>query len=423
MTQQPIAIVLGGTNPHISLIENLKSRGYYTVLIDYFENPPAKEAADEHVRESTLDTGKIIEIAKRFDASLVISTCIDHANATACFVAEQLNLPLPYSYKTALNVTDKQLMKSLMLTNDIQTSKHISVSSIEELNENIGKLNLPLVVKPSDCTGSKGVKKAENIEELKTYFADAKSFSRNDKVIVEEFVEGKEIQIDCFVRNGISKVIMVRQKIPLGLNNGLSMQTLGSIIPVNLPSEVNTEINNLANKIATVFEINNSTLFIQAIVDKDGQINVLEFAPRVGGGLSYKLVKSYTGIDVVDATVDTFLGKDHKISPEENNFFLHSIIVYAKEGVFDHVSGYEKLIEDSIIEEFYFFKTKGMEIGSDMSTKSRIGAFVVKSATKEDLNAKINQALARLSVFDIKNNEILRRDIYKSFDSNNSLIK
>lgn len=416
MIRQPIAIILGGTNPHISLIENLKTRGYYTVLIDYFENPPAKGTANEHVRESTLDTDKIIEIAKRLKAELVISTCIDHANAAACFVAEQLNLPMPYSYKTALNVTDKQFMKSLMLHNDIQTSKHISISSIEELNENISNLNFPLVVKPSDCTGSKGVKKAGSIEELRTYFADAKSFSRNNKVIVEEFVVGKEIQIDCFVRKGSAKVIMVRQKISLGLNGGLSMQTIGSVIPVDLPAEVYAEIDNLANKIATVFEIKNSTLFIQAIVDKDNRINVLEFAPRVGGGLSFNLVKSYTGIDVIDATIDTFLGKDHKLSLEKNNFFLHSIIVYAEKGIFDHVSGYEDLIEDKIIEDFYFFKTKGMEIGADMSTSSRIGAFIVKADNIDKLYNKVSTAIQKIEVFDIDGKRIMKKTIYNQLN-------
>ena len=65
---KPKAIVLGGTNPHIELIENLKRRGYYTVLVDYYENPPAKHAADQHIQESTLDLEKVLQIAKDIDA-------------------------------------------------------------------------------------------------------------------------------------------------------------------------------------------------------------------------------------------------------------------------------------------------------------------------------------------------------------------
>src|SRR5690554_5886296 len=118
-----VAIVLGGTFPHISLLEKLKERGYYTVLIDYFENPPAKLYADEHVMASTLDKEAVLEISKQKEASLVISAYIDQANVTACYVAEKLNLPHPYSYETSLNVTNKLLMKNLMINNNIPTSK------------------------------------------------------------------------------------------------------------------------------------------------------------------------------------------------------------------------------------------------------------------------------------------------------------
>ena len=71
------AIVLGGTFPHRELILKLKAKGYYTILIDYYENPIAKAVADEHLRESTLDREKVLSIARERNASLVISTCID----------------------------------------------------------------------------------------------------------------------------------------------------------------------------------------------------------------------------------------------------------------------------------------------------------------------------------------------------------
>ena len=79
------AIVLGGTNPHIELIKNLKKRGYYTILVDYAENPLAKDYADEHIQESSLDKEKVFKIARDRKVNLVISTCSDQANVTACY--------------------------------------------------------------------------------------------------------------------------------------------------------------------------------------------------------------------------------------------------------------------------------------------------------------------------------------------------
>ena len=100
------AIVLGGTVPHIDLICQLKARGFKTVLVDYTVAPPAKEFADDHVRESTLDKDAVLRIASEKEANLVISTSVDQANVVCCYVAERQGLPHPYSYETALNVTD-----------------------------------------------------------------------------------------------------------------------------------------------------------------------------------------------------------------------------------------------------------------------------------------------------------------------------
>ncbi|MGI5892910.1 MAG: ATP-grasp domain-containing protein, partial [Bacillota bacterium] len=194
---KPIAIVLGGTNPHKALIENLRTRGYYTLLIDYNENPPAKEIADNHIKFSTLDQEGVLSIAKSVNAELVISTCVDQANVTACYVGEKLELPIPYSYQCAINISSKATMKEMMMIGNIPTPKFVSVKEDEPFN--LEELNFPLVVKPSDSNGSKGVRKVDNLNELNQYIKVAFDISRNKKVIIEEFIEGAEIGIDCFI--------------------------------------------------------------------------------------------------------------------------------------------------------------------------------------------------------------------------------
>src|SRR5690606_11585561 len=196
-----VALVLGGTIPHIVLIENLKLRGYYTILVDYYENPPAKQYADLHLQESTLDQDKVLQIAKEKNADLVISTSIDQANVTACYVGQKLGLPIPYSYESALTFTNKVLMKDILIRNNIPTSNFIEVDSLGKINLN--SLSLPLVVKPSDSTGSKGVYKINNEEELRTAVVNAMEISRNNRVIIEEFKNGTEIQADFLIKDGV----------------------------------------------------------------------------------------------------------------------------------------------------------------------------------------------------------------------------
>lgn len=165
--KKPIAIVLAGTRPHILLIEKLKQRGFYVILVDYLDNPIAKPYADLHFQESTLNNEAVINIAREYNASLVISTCVDQANLTACYVSGKLGLPHPYSYETAMNVTDKLRMKKIMMENNIPTSKYYNIS--ESMIQDIYDLKYPVIVKPADCNSSKGVRKVDDQKYLKEF--------------------------------------------------------------------------------------------------------------------------------------------------------------------------------------------------------------------------------------------------------------
>jgi carbamoylphosphate synthase large subunit len=410
MNNRPTAIVLGGTTPHITLIEKLKQRGYYTILIDYFDNPPAGAFADKHIKESTLDYEKVLEIARSNNASLVITTCLDQANVTACYVAEKLNLPKPYSFETALYVTNKELMKTKMLESNIPTSKFIIAENSANLD--IQDLKFPLVVKPADSNGSKGVRKSDNLTELKVYIEDALRFSRTKKVIIEEYIQGMEVQVDCFVQNKIVNIVMMRQRLKIMNQEKTYLQTYGSVIPLELSTKVNNKLVQIANNIAHSFELDNTPLFIQALVNND-EVSVIEFAPRVGGGLSFKLINEVTGFDILDSTIDSYLGI-------KTNFVIHPIkayyltnIIYAKPGIFNSITGYEELIKDSVIQDIYFYKTKGMEIGPDMASSDRIGAFIIKDKDKNKLVEKLEIAIRKLEVYDINNNPIMRKDFFE----------
>ena len=407
---KPIAIVLGGTYPHKKLLRNLKLRGYYTILVDYFLNPPAKIDADEHILESTLDEEKVLEIARERNASLVISTCIDHANVIACYVAEQLNLPAPYSYEIALTVTRKDIMKAIMASNGIPTSKYIIVT--QNWDFNFEGLRFPLIVKPTDSNSSKGVRKASDLTELERYLKDALQISRNGSAIIEEFVEGKEIGADCYVQDKKVTVLATREKQKIDLDKENPVQQMqGSICPADITGEQLKKLKTIGEKIAEVFNLNNTPLLIQAIIEQDN-INVIEFAPRIGGGENYSFVQLYAGFDIIDAAVNSFLGLPVRLDDNSSEFYYSDVFLYSKPSVFGHVNGDEELLKEKIIEFFHLFKAPGTEIGIDLSSNNRIGSFLVKSKTKEELSDKIKKSLNKFEVYDIHGNPVMRKDIY-----------
>lgn len=404
-----IAIVLGGTFPHITLIKKLQKRGFYTILVDFYENPIAKKAADEHIRESTLDQEKVLEIAKNWGASLVISTCVDQANVIACYVAEKLNLPAPYSYETALAVSNKGLMKEKMVQAGIPTAKHVYVRDIKNFDSL--EIDFPVIVKPADSNSSKGVRKAEDHAELSRFFEDAIRISRNDMAIVEEYIEGREVGIDCFVKNNESTILMTKERQKINIDDEPTQQIIGCLWPVELSKQNKSDLKKITNQIAKAFNLNNTPLMIQAIINGD-DISIIEFGARIGGGESFRLIELSTGFDIVDAAIDSFLGNEVTLNYHESEMYYADNFIYCRPGFFGHISGPDFLKENCTIEYLDQFRTHGMEIGAELSSNNRCGVFVVKSNNMDELFNKINTAIENIEVYDIDGNPIMRKDIY-----------
>lgn len=411
-SKNSVAIVLGGTFPHIELIKNLKRRGFYTILVDYFKNPLAKESADEHLQESTLDKQKVLETARNRGAELVISTCIDRANVTACYVAEKLGLPHPYDYETAVRATDKVIMKKRMLEYNIPTSGYFRIEHQAEINGH--KLEFPLIVKPTDSNSSRGVKKVFNKDELYTFAKEALAISRNNSALVEVFKEGKEIGIDCFIKDGEATVLMVKERRKIKGTDGSIQQIHGCIWPENLLRNNYPAFKKCAEQISSAFNFQNTPLMIQAIVDDEGGVNIIEFAPRVGGGESFRIIKLSTGFDILDAAIDSFLGTDVRLDFRAPEDYYAECFIYARPGNFGCIADYQELLHEGVIEYIDSYKLKGMEIGNELTSNNRVGVFAVKSKDKNQLNEKINTAIERIDVFNTDGESIMRKDIYTS---------
>lgn len=404
----PVAVVLGGTSPHIELIYQLQDRGYFVILADYLDNPPAKDVADLHVKISTLDEQAVLSVAKRHNAKLVISTCIDQANSVCCYVAEKLNLPRPYDYQTSLNVTDKGLMKKIMVSNGIPTSPYFVVESVDDICWE--KIEFPVVVKPVDCNSSKGVHRADTREEVCKYVEEDLSYSRKGNAIIEGFNEGAEIQVDCFATDDYAEVLLTRQKRKIIGGNGIVLQSTGSIIPAILSEEEVQQVKDIAIKIAKGFGLKNTPFFYQAIVTEKG-ISVLEFAPRIGGGLSYYLLKEIAGVDSVEVAIDSFLGNHPNVKPHKVKKFYSTNLLYMNPGVFDHIEGMENLKDTGIIKDFFQMKKRGTRIDNDFRSGNRVGAFVIEAESRQVVKMLEEQAYKKIKIINENGDDALNRSI------------
>lgn len=401
------ALVLAGGFPQIALIKELKSRGYTTVLADYYAEPVAKPYADKFYRVSTLDIEAITKVAKDEQVDFLITACTDQALLTVAKVSEDLGLPCYIDYKTALNVTNKQYMKEVFVKNNISTAKHVIMGELDE--SRIEDMQYPLIVKPVDCNSSKGVKKVENIDELKKAFSDAVRFSRTNTAIIEEFIDGEELSVDIYVEDGRANVLSVSSLDKIADNDKFVI--FRGRYSEEVYNKVHDLVGGVAQQIADAFGIKNSPMLIQLITDGKRAF-VLEFSARTGGGVKFMLIKKASGFDVISAVVDLTVGKlPHIEKVEPENKYIFNEFIYCKPGIFDRLEGFDELKNNGAITEYCLFKWKGAEFDTIENSGDRVAGFTIQADNYEELKAKHRKAVDGMKVLDIKGNDIMRRDL------------
>lgn len=406
---KPVAIVLGGTLPNREFLTQLKSRGYHTILIDNRNNSPAKSVADEHVLESTLDKETVYKIARDRNVSLITSGFVEHAYISATYALEKLGMYVPFSYETAIKVNDKGYVKKMMLENGIPTSQYIQTDNYEDVIKK--DFRYPVIIKPASGHSSNGVKKTMDLELLETYFNDALAISRNGQVIVEEFVTGTEISAYCFIRNKKAKLLMTAERLSTFDGEDQVIKCYATVAPARISKTAERKAAEIATEIARVFHLDNVPLFFQGIVHGD-DVSVIEFSPRLGGGSCFVTIKENTGFDVVSAAIDSWEGKEASLEAWHDPECLYAVnTVYGKDGVFDHVTGGQELINEGTVETILTIRTKGEKLDNSRASSSRVCYFITKSKEENELLHKAKRAFEVLNVIGNDNESLIKRHI------------
>lgn len=402
-------LVLGGNIPHCELIRKIQSRGYNVILIDYLDNPPAKSVCDEHIQESILDQEKVLEIAKLKNPKFIANLCVDRAVVPAAYVCNELGIHNLVDYDMAYNVTDKCCMKDMFVRNNIKTTAYYNVESVSEV-DNI-KIKYPVVVKPADASGSIGVKKILSKDALLDYLPTAFSISRGGGVVVEEFCDDLEVSIDCFVHNDIIDILLVRQKMKKRSNDSL-VYPLGSIILNEYPRNSEGNIRLMARKIVDAFHLKNTPFFLQAFINLDGELSMIEFGVRIGGGMSYQIIKSSTGFDIMDAALDCYENKQTVVSFNKPTQVYSTNYIFTKPGAFNCIIGYEELVKDGTIDKFVTLAAKGHVSDGVITSRNKTGYFFIHSDSVPNLFAKARLIVEKLDVLDENGSPIMDKEVF-----------
>ena len=403
-------LVLAGGSDQADLMDVLREKfgECYIILADMAPRVIASSHADKHLQISTMDFDAVRKAAVEEKVDCIITACGDQPLITMATLSEELGLPCYLTKDEALSMTNKLFMKKIMIENGIPTSKFRYIHDVEE---DISDLQYPLMIKPADCNGSLGVRKANNHEQFVEFFTKAKEYSFSHYAIVEEFKEGKEVGIDCYALDGKAQMLMmgeVRKK-KIGDSVLLIYQTY---IPADISDKAKENLQKVANDITRVFKLDNTPILIQTLVDGD-EVNVIEFAPRIGGASKHRTVTLKTGFDILRANVDAMFGERPEVKTIPNDNMYSRNHVYARPCTYSHVENVDELIKDGIIEEYIPYKVCGAQVGEFLASRDRVGSFLVKAPTLEELKEKIKSAVSTLKVYDTDGNEVMKREIWE----------
>lgn len=353
-------LLLGGSAQQVVAIEKAKELGYYTVLCDYLDDNPGQHVADKFYLESTTDKEKMLEIAKEENIDGVLAYASDPAAPTAAYVAEKLNLP-GNPYESVEILCNKDKFREFLSKNDFNTPRAKGYNNIDDILTDIENnyYKFPVIIKPVDSSGSKGVTVIDSIsDDIKNAAQFAFSYSRNKNVVVEEFIIKKHpclIGGDVFVSNG--KIVL------WGLMNCHRDSNVNTLVPVgkSFPPKIDDcDLGNVKQELQRLVDrlsIKNGSMNVELIVDSRNDVYFIDVGPRGGGNMIPDLMGYIFCIDVVELSIKAAMGQEICLcNVKQNNYYATHNLHSNKNGVFKSVS-YDEIIKPYIIKECIYKNT------------------------------------------------------------------
>ena len=297
MSQKTI-LVFGGSVLQQSLIENCRGAGLFTVVIDPDPNADAKHIADAFEVVQGDDLEGTCNIVEKYNVKGIITASTDKPLVMMAEIAQKYSFPF-ISVETAKQCTDKAKMKEVFYANEIPCAKGFAIKSCPD------NTDFPVVVKPRDNSGSRGVKLCYNKSELATAISKAIQFSKMSTVMVEEFLEGKEYSVEALHFNEQTHVLQITEKHTGSLPYFVEA---AHIQPSGLADKVEHEIISLVESLAKAFQFNHCASHTELKISGE-ELKIIETSPRLGGDfISSRLVPLSTGINMESALIEIAMG-------------------------------------------------------------------------------------------------------------------
>lgn len=370
-------LLLGGSSQQVIAIKTAKELGLYTILCDYLPDNPGQYYADKFYQISTTDKNAVLKVAINEEVNYIIAYASDPAAPTAAFVAEKMGLPTnPYTAVETL--CNKDFFRAFLRTHGFNTPRAVVFNAKEEAKVDIHGFTPPVIIKPVDSSGSKGVTVLRNFDNLEAAIDFAFSISRGHRVIVEEYIEMKHRYIiggDIFVFNG--------RIVQWGLMNCHRDNRVNPLVPAgkSYPLLLNsTDINAVKitlQSLITALGIQFGPMNVELLIDRNNRVFPIDIGPRSGGNMIPDLLGMIFNCNVVEMSIRAAMGQSVELGECDGKPFYATYNLHSeKDGKFERVEFSSEL--EQYITRRDIYKKSGDDVRYFSNAADAVGIVFLK---------------------------------------------
>ena len=389
--KQKKLMLLGGIRYLLPVIKAAHEQGYYVITADYIPDNIAHKYSDEYVNVSIIDKEAVLKVAREKEIDGIMSFGVDPGVVAASYVQNKMGLPSFGPFESVEILQNKDKFRAFLAKNGFNVPQAKGFDSVEAAMEEIYWYPWPVIVKPTDAAGSKGVTRVDKAEDLKPALEYAMEHSISGHIIVEEFIDkqGCSSDTDSFSEDGKLKFVsFCAQRFDAEATNPYTPAAYSW--PSTFTKEQEEYLTSEIQRLITLLNLKTCVYNIEVRVAPNGKPYIMELTPRGGGNRLCEMLRYATGVDMITAITRAMVG-DPILEPIEQkpyNGHWAEIILHAdKDGVFDHLEISKDLPAD-IVEEDLWVK-QGDKVESFEGANNAIGTLVLKFQTAEDLEKAI----------------------------------
>lgn len=398
--KQKKLMLLGGIRYLLPVIKAAHEQGYYVITADYLPDNIAHQYSDEYVNVSIIDKEAVLKVAQEKEIDGIMSFGVDPGVVAASYVQNKMGLPSFGPFESVEILQNKDKFRAFLAKNGFNVPQAKGFDSVESAMEEIYWYPWPVIVKPTDSAGSKGVTRVDKPEDLKPALEYAMKHSISGHIIVEEFIEKEGCSSDTDSMSVDGKLVFTSfcaQRFDVDATNPYTPAAYSW--PSTFTKEQEEYLTSEIQRLITLLHLKTVVYNIEVRVAPNGKPYIMELTPRGGGNRLCEMLRYATGVDMITAITRAVVG-DPILEPIEQkpyNGHWAEIILHAdKTGTFDHLE-IDRNLPAEIVEEDLWVK-KGDKVESFEGANNAIGTLVLKFQTAEELEQSITHQREWLKV-------------------------